>query len=82
MVSVHRSFTHAREAVFLFDRDGTLVDSVCQHVLAWREAFDSEAMSLSVWRTNRRIGMSGGLFTHFGEVGGWRRGGVIAVCRS
>jgi beta-phosphoglucomutase-like phosphatase (HAD superfamily) len=27
---------------FLFDLDGTLVDSVYQHVLAWREALEGE----------------------------------------
>jgi HAD superfamily hydrolase (TIGR01549 family) len=48
---------------FLFDLDGTLVDSVYQHVLAWREALESEGISLSVWRIHRRIGMSGGLLT-------------------
>jgi HAD superfamily hydrolase (TIGR01509 family) len=46
---------------FLFDLDGTLVDSVYQHVLAWREALESTGMELSVWRIHRRIGMSGGL---------------------
>ena len=46
---------------FLFDLDGTLVDSVYQHVLAWREALDAEGIQLSVWRIHRRIGMSGGL---------------------
>jgi beta-phosphoglucomutase-like phosphatase (HAD superfamily) len=30
------------EPVFLFDLDGTLVDSVYQHVLAWKEALDAE----------------------------------------
>ncbi|WP_242332898.1 MULTISPECIES: HAD family hydrolase [unclassified Anaeromyxobacter] len=49
---------------FLFDLDGTLVDSVYQHVLAWREALESEGIELSVWRIHRRIGMSGGLFTN------------------
>lgn len=49
---------------FLFDLDGTLVDSVYQHVLAWREALDAEHIDLSVWRIHRKIGMSGGLFTH------------------
>ncbi len=48
--------------VFLFDLDGTLVDSVYQHVLAWKEALDAEGIELSVWRIHRRIGMSGGLF--------------------
>jgi HAD superfamily hydrolase (TIGR01509 family) len=52
------------ETVFLFDLDGTLVDSVYQHVLAWREALDHEGIDLSVWRIHRRIGMSGGLFTN------------------
>ncbi len=53
-----------REAVFLFDLDGTLVDSVYQHVLAWKEALDAEGIELSVWRIHRKIGMSGGLFTN------------------
>jgi HAD superfamily hydrolase (TIGR01509 family) len=52
------------EPVFLFDLDGTLVDSVYQHVLAWKEALDSEGIELSVWRIHRKIGMSGGLFTN------------------
>jgi HAD superfamily hydrolase (TIGR01509 family) len=47
---------------FLFDLDGTLVDSVYQHVLAWKEALDAEGIKLSVWRIHRKIGMSGGLF--------------------
>ena len=52
------------ETAFLFDLDGTLVDSVYQHVLAWREALDDEGIELSVWRIHRKIGMSGGLFTN------------------
>ncbi len=52
------------EPVFLFDLDGTLVDSVYQHVLAWKEALDGEGIDLSVWRIHRKIGMSGGLFTN------------------
>src|SRR3984893_7673867 len=51
------------QTTFLFDLDGTLVDSVYQHVLAWREALDAEGIDLSVWRIHRKIGMSGGLFT-------------------
>ncbi len=50
------------EPVFLFDLDGTLVDSVYQHVLAWKEALDAEGIELSVWRIHRKVGMSGGLF--------------------
>lgn len=45
----------------LFDLDGTLVDSVYQHVLAWSEALERAGTRLSVWRIHRRIGMSGGL---------------------
>jgi HAD superfamily hydrolase (TIGR01509 family) len=52
------------EPVFLFDLDGTLIDSVYQHVLAWKEALDQEGIELAVWRIHRRIGMSGGLFTN------------------
>jgi HAD superfamily hydrolase (TIGR01509 family) len=50
------------ETTFLFDLDGTLVDSVYQHVLAWKQALDADGIALSVWRIHRRIGMSGGLF--------------------
>ena len=49
---------------FLFDLDGTLVDSVYQHVLAWREALEEAGISLAVWRIHRRIGMSGGLLVN------------------
>jgi HAD superfamily hydrolase (TIGR01509 family) len=52
------------EPAFLFDLDGTLVDSVYQHVLAWKDALDAEGIDLSVWRIHRKIGMSGGLFTN------------------
>jgi len=48
----------------IFDLDGTLVDSVYQHVLAWRDALEQAGLELSVWRIHRRIGMSGGLFVN------------------
>jgi HAD superfamily hydrolase (TIGR01549 family) len=55
----------ARDAqAFLFDLDGTLIDSVYQHVLAWREALAETGIELAVWRIHRRIGMSGGLLAH------------------
>jgi phosphoglycolate phosphatase-like HAD superfamily hydrolase len=47
---------------FLFDLDGTLIDSVYQHVVAWREALEEVGINLAVWKIHRRIGMSGGLF--------------------
>ncbi|HEX5500852.1 MAG TPA: HAD family hydrolase [Thermomicrobiales bacterium] len=59
------------EMAFLFDLDGTLVDSVYQHVLAWRQALEAVGIELAVWRIHRRIGMSGGLFINalFREIG-------------
>jgi beta-phosphoglucomutase-like phosphatase (HAD superfamily) len=53
----------ASRVSFLFDLDGTLVDSVYQHVAAWQQALHAAHIELSVWRIHRRIGMSGGLFT-------------------
>ena len=58
------SAKETRSPAFLFDLDGTLVDSVYQHVLAWREALESAGIELAVWRIHRRIGMSGGLFVN------------------
>src|SRR6476646_10776526 len=49
---------------FLFDLDGTLVDSVYNHVRAWHLALREEGIDLSVWRIHRKIGMSGGLFVN------------------
>jgi HAD superfamily hydrolase (TIGR01549 family) len=51
----------ARRQAFLFDLDGTLVDSVYHHVLAWQQALARDGIRLSVWRIHRKIGMSGGL---------------------
>ena len=53
-----------RTPAILFDLDGTLIDSVYQHVLAWREALEKSGTRLSVWRIHRRIGMSGGLLVN------------------
>ena len=52
-----------QQTSFLFDLDGTLVDSVYDHVLAWHDALQEEGVEVSVWRLHRKIGMSGGLFT-------------------
>jgi HAD superfamily hydrolase (TIGR01549 family) len=46
---------------FLFDLDGTLVDSVYWHVQAWQEAFRNNDLTIAAWRIHRRIGMSGNL---------------------
>ena len=52
-----------QQTSFLFDLDGTLVDSVYDHVLAWHDSLQEEGIEVSVWRLHRKIGMSGGLFT-------------------
>ena len=56
------SYVESPTPAFLFDLDGTLIDSVYQHVIAWRSALSAIGIDLSVWRIHRRIGMSGGLF--------------------
>ncbi len=72
------------DPVFLFDMDGTLVDSVYQHVLAWKIALDADGIDLSVWRIHRRIGMSGGLFMNqfLRELGAVVPGGPIDEARA
>ena len=59
----NESSNSTRQA-YLFDLDGTLIDSVYQHVLAWREALEDGGIHLAVWRIHRQIGMSGGLFVN------------------
>jgi HAD superfamily hydrolase (TIGR01549 family) len=47
----------------IFDLDGTLVDTVYAHVFAWQRALAETGLAVDGWRSHRRIGMSGGLFT-------------------
>ncbi|MDR3607054.1 MAG: HAD family hydrolase [Oligoflexia bacterium] len=54
----------SHRTAFLFDLDGTLVDSVYQHVLAWRDALEKVGVEMAVWTIHRRIGMSGGLMAN------------------
>lgn len=63
-MGVNDSMTYTRQPPpsLLFDLDGTLIDSVYQHVIAWRNALIAQDIDLSIWRIHRRIGMSGGLF--------------------
>ena len=53
--------TATTKPAFLVDLDGTLIDSVYEHVLAWREALRKMKIELSTWRIHRRVGMSDGL---------------------
>lgn len=46
----------------LLDVDGTLLDSVYEHVMSWREALEEADIRLPNWKIHRRIGMSGKLF--------------------
>ncbi len=43
----------------ILDLDGTLVDTVYQHVLAWRSAFLGVGVDIASWRLHRAIGMGG-----------------------
>ena len=54
----------SREPALIFDLDGTLVDSVYQHVLAWRTALEAAGLDLPTWRIHRRVGMSSGLLVN------------------
>jgi len=67
-------------AAFIFDLDGTLVDSVYQHVLAWHTALRDCGFNLSVWKIHRRIGMSGGLLVRAltRELGGGQVDDAVA----
>ena len=57
---------------FLFDVDGTLIDSVYEHVAAWAQALKSVGIVLPKWKLHRHIGMSGQSFVHelLRETGG------------
>jgi HAD superfamily hydrolase (TIGR01509 family) len=46
----------------IFDLDGTLVDSVYQHVATWNETLRGARIVVPQWRIHSAIGMSGRLF--------------------
>jgi beta-phosphoglucomutase-like phosphatase (HAD superfamily) len=43
----------------LFDLDGTLVDTVYEHVMAWFSALQSMGIVAPNWKIHHRIGMNG-----------------------
>jgi HAD superfamily hydrolase (TIGR01509 family) len=49
----------SRNPGILFDLDGTLVDTVYQHVSAWSVALRSVGVVIPQWKIHRRVGMSG-----------------------
>jgi HAD superfamily hydrolase (TIGR01549 family) len=50
---------NAGKTAILFDLDGTLVDTVYEHVSAWATALKSGGLYIPKWKIHRRIGMSG-----------------------
>jgi HAD superfamily hydrolase (TIGR01509 family) len=47
----------------IFDLDGTLVDTVYGHTLAWWRVLEDAGLHVPSWKVHRLIGMSGGLIT-------------------
>jgi HAD superfamily hydrolase (TIGR01549 family) len=47
------------DPAILFDLDGTLLDTVYDHVSAWSAALTSAGILVPKWKIHRRIGMSG-----------------------
>lgn len=48
---------------FIFNLDGTLVDTVYAPVPAWQRALEEVGIVIEGRRIHRRVGMGGGLFT-------------------
>ncbi|MBV8637710.1 MAG: HAD family hydrolase [Candidatus Eremiobacteraeota bacterium] len=49
------------QPALIFDLDGTLVDSVYEHVVAWHIAFASAGVTLPAFEYHKRIGMTGAM---------------------
>jgi HAD superfamily hydrolase (TIGR01549 family) len=47
------------DPAILFDLDGTLLDTVYDHVAAWSAALKSAGIVVPSWKIHRRIGMNG-----------------------
>jgi beta-phosphoglucomutase-like phosphatase (HAD superfamily) len=46
----------------LFDLDGTLIDSVYEHIFAWWDTLRSARIDVPKWKIHRHVGMSGKSF--------------------
>jgi HAD superfamily hydrolase (TIGR01509 family) len=51
----------------IFDLDGTLVDSVYAHVLAWQQALAEVEIHVAGFRLHRHVGSSGSLIIRYAE---------------
>jgi HAD superfamily hydrolase (TIGR01509 family) len=51
----------------VFDLDGTLVDTVYAHVLAWQGALGEAGVIVDAYRLHRHVGSSGGLIIRFAQ---------------
>jgi HAD superfamily hydrolase (TIGR01509 family) len=51
----------------IFDLDGTLVDTVYGHVLAWQSALSEAGISVDAHRLHRHVGSSGKLIVRFAQ---------------
>ena len=43
----------------IFDLDGTLIDSVYAHVLAWQKSFAAKGLQVPAWSIHNKIGLGG-----------------------
>ena len=48
-----------KKPAVLFDLDGTLIDSVYDHVATWSATLSEEGITIPAWKIHRRIGMNG-----------------------
>jgi HAD superfamily hydrolase (TIGR01509 family) len=51
----------------IFDLDGTLVDTVYAHVLAWQQALAEVGIAVDGYRLHRHVGSSGSLIIRYAE---------------
>ena len=54
--------TNSEMPAVLFDLDGTLIDSVYEHVQAWWNTLNEAGILVPKWMIHRRVGMSGNPF--------------------
>ncbi|MGC2371218.1 MAG: HAD family hydrolase [Candidatus Sulfotelmatobacter sp.] len=63
-MSSSRKSRKSDDPAILFDLDGTLLDTVYDHVIAWSASLTSAGIIVPKWKIHRRIGMSGESLVH------------------